>query len=90
MIIIIIIIMIMIMIMIIIMIMIMIMIMIIIIVIVIGRNTSSCTCIAGCGGTVNAETDGAIISPNYPLSYPRRSNCSWLIRADHNSKYIHV
>lgn len=41
----------------------------------------------GCGGVLNAETEGQLVSPNYPEDYPRSSNCSWLIMADHESEY---
>ena len=41
---------------------------------------------SGCGGVLNAEIDGDIVSPNYPGEYPRMSNCSWLIQADHSGE----
>eukprot|EP00794_Sanderia_malayensis_P003246 gene3246-3727_t len=34
----------------------------------------------GCGGTVNADTPGAITSPNYPNNYPHLANCVWVLR----------
>ncbi|CAH1775425.1 unnamed protein product [Owenia fusiformis] len=42
----------------------------------------------GCGGTMDAEDDGEIFSPNYPAVYPANSNCSWLILADHEGDRV--
>ncbi|XP_050407117.2 cubilin, partial [Patella vulgata] len=44
--------------------------------------------VTSCGGRKNSETDGAIMSTNYPQAYDRNSNCTWLIKADHNSDRI--
>nr|CAB3225860.1 Tolloid protein [Phallusia mammillata] len=33
---------------------------------------------ATCGGSI-FENNGVITSPNYPLLYPRRSNCQWIV-----------
>ncbi|XP_061178089.1 cubilin-like [Saccostrea echinata] len=44
--------------------------------------------VTGCGGIINGEEDGVIISPNYPNFYDRMNNCTWLIRADHSDDRI--
>ncbi|XP_048237900.1 cubilin-like isoform X1 [Haliotis rufescens] len=44
--------------------------------------------VSACGGVKNAETDGVLTSSNYPSSYDRNSNCTWLIQADHNSDRV--
>ncbi|XP_069122184.1 cubilin-like [Argopecten irradians] len=46
------------------------------------------TYVTGCGGTLSAEQDGEIMSPNYPRNYDTMANCSWLILADHSTDRI--
>ncbi|XP_038062005.1 mannan-binding lectin serine protease 1-like [Patiria miniata] len=42
-------------------------------------NTS---CEVHCSGNILEATSGVITSPGYPIAYPRRSDCDWLIRAE--------
>ncbi|XP_053408750.1 cubilin-like isoform X2 [Mercenaria mercenaria] len=45
--------------------------------------------VTGCGGVINTEDgDGDIVSPGYPDTYRRGSNCSWLIMAEHATDRI--
>ncbi|XP_033761795.1 cubilin-like [Pecten maximus] len=50
----------------------------------VSRKGFNATYVTGCGGTLSAEQNGEIISPNYPDNYGPQNNCSWLIRADHS------
>ncbi|XP_021357124.1 cubilin-like [Mizuhopecten yessoensis] len=49
----------------------------------VSRKGFNATYVTGCGGTLTAEQDGEIMSPNYPGNYGPGSNCSWLILGDH-------
>ncbi|XP_071805393.1 mannan-binding lectin serine protease 1-like [Asterias amurensis] len=40
------------------------------------------TCTVHCSGNVIESPSGVITSPGYPYSYPRQSECDWLIRAE--------
>ncbi|XP_066403389.1 CUB and sushi domain-containing protein 1 [Molothrus aeneus] len=40
------------------------------------------TCIAECGGRINAATSGRILSPGYPAPYDNNLHCTWIIEAD--------
>ncbi|KAJ0177495.1 hypothetical protein K1T71_007504 [Dendrolimus kikuchii] len=41
--------------------------------------------INACGGTLASE-EGIIVSPNYPLSYPRNSDCEWILSTSPGNK----
>ncbi|CAG5136884.1 unnamed protein product, partial [Candidula unifasciata] len=43
-----------------------------------GRGFSA-TYTTGCGGMLNADTDGQIFSPGYPGRYPWNTQCVWII-----------
>ena len=36
--------------------------------------------LAGCGGRINADEDGEIVSPGWPSVYERNRNCTWIIQ----------
>ncbi|XP_057355961.1 CUB and sushi domain-containing protein 2 isoform X3 [Manis pentadactyla] len=40
------------------------------------------TCVAECGGTVEGEVSGQVLSPGYPAPYEHNLNCIWTIEAD--------
>ena len=37
---------------------------------------------AECGGTVQGEVSGQVLSPGYPAPYEHNLNCIWIIEAD--------
>ncbi|XP_054992155.1 CUB and sushi domain-containing protein 1 isoform X1 [Sorex araneus] len=40
------------------------------------------TCVAECGGRIQAATSGRILSPGYPAPYDNNLHCTWVIEAD--------
>ena len=44
--------------------------------------------LAGCGGRINADEDGEIVSPGWPGVYERNRNCIWIIQPRESGLYM--
>ncbi|KAK2147338.1 hypothetical protein LSH36_558g01028 [Paralvinella palmiformis] len=42
----------------------------------------------GCGGTLDASTDGQIVSPGWPGIYDRHTNCSWHLISPNTEDHV--
>ncbi|XP_051775015.1 CUB and sushi domain-containing protein 1 [Erpetoichthys calabaricus] len=42
-------------------------------------------CVAECGGRINGESSGRVLSPGYPAPYDHNLHCVWTIEADSGS-----